>query len=351
MPARYWKIRAAVCGSALSGHGLNVFDGHRFQALTKKDGLLDDTILSLQTDLGGDLWVGSNKGLNRLKDGKVTAAYTEKDGLSAASVRALAFDADGILWAGTDRGLDRFDGTRSTRGLLDSSGVVALSGGRSVRLFVSTDAPGFSYLKDNTAKSYSLDVMHPVDSYYLEPDQHEAWLGTLGSGLLRWKNGTVTHIRVKDGLYDNRIYSILRDDAANFWMASSKGIFRVSEKELQGFADGKIRYITSIPFSTGQLRFECRSGVQPAACRTRDGRLWFSTRTNGLVVVDPNHLSSNTIPPPARITSIVIGTMQRRGTAPGNSFEPTGTQLGSALYGLEFHLSRESHLPLPAGRL
>ncbi len=130
-------------------------------------------------------------------------------------------------------------------------------------------------------------------------------MGTLGSGLLRWQNATLAHIRVKDGLYDNRIYSILKDDKSNFWMASSKGIFRVSEKELDDFADGKIRSVTSIPFSTGQLRFECQSGVQPAACRTRDGRLWFST-TNGLVVVDPNHLRHNQIPPPVRITAIIV---------------------------------------------
>jgi len=145
-------------------------------------------------------------------------------------------------------------------------------GGRAVRLFISGSDSGFTYVKDNQAKTYSLDVTHGVDCYYVEPELHQTWMGTLGSGLLLWKNGVVTHIRVRDGLYDNRIYSILRDDRANFWMASSKGIFRVSEKELQDFVDGKARYLTSIPFTTGQLHFECRSGVQPAAWRTRDGR-------------------------------------------------------------------------------
>ncbi len=122
---------------------------------------------------------------------------------------------------------------------------------------------------------------------YIDVDRREAWLGTNGSGLLHWKNGAVTRLRVKDGLFDNRIYSVLRDDAGSFWMASSKGIFRVSERDIDDFSSGKLRYVTSIPFSTGQLRFECRSGVQPAACRTRDGRLWFST-TNGLVMFDPH---------------------------------------------------------------
>jgi len=288
------------------GQGLNSFDGRRFRSLTKKDGLLDDTILALQLDGAGDLWVGSARGLNRLRSGKVVAAYTEREGLSSPSVRALAVDAEGVLWAGTDGGLDRFDGMRFVKSNFHpKSPIVALTGGRAVRLFISGIDSGFTYVKGNQAKTYSLDVTHVVDCYYVEPEKHQAWMGTLGSGLLLWKNGVVTHIRVRDGLYDNRIYSILRDDRANFWLASSKGVFRVSEKELQDFVDGKARYLTSIPFTTGQLHFECTSGVQPAAWRTADGRLWFST-TNGLVVVDPNHLINNSIPPPVQITSVVV---------------------------------------------
>ena len=288
------------------GQGLNFFDGHRFQSFTRRNGLLDDTILSLQIDPSGDLWVGSSKGLNKLHNGAVVASYTERDGLPSPAVRAMVVDSEGVLWVGTGRGLAEFQGKRFIKaGLAPPSSVLALSAGHSVRLFVSTDAAGFSYLKDGKANWYALDVTHPVDCFYLDLVRHEAWMGTLGSGLLRWRNGAVTHLRVKDGLFDNRIYSILHDDRGNLWMASSKGIFRVSEEELRDFADGKIRYINSIPFSTGQLRFECRAGVQPAAYRTHDGRLWFAT-TNGLVVVDPNHLASDTIPPPVEITSIVI---------------------------------------------
>jgi signal transduction histidine kinase/ligand-binding sensor domain-containing protein len=287
-------------------HGLNVFDGHHFRSLTTRDGLLDNCIQSLVTDTNGDLWVGTTRGLNRLRDDKVVAAYTEKDGLSSPSVRALAVDERGVLWAGTSRGLDRLEGNRFVRlKSVPRDGVVALAGGHNLRLFVSNDESGFFYVRDEVAAGFPLEIGHAVDCYLVEPERRETWLGTLGSGLLRWKNGTVTHIRVKDGLYDNRIYSILRDDKSNFWMASSKGIFRVSEADLQAFADGKVNYVNSLPFTTGQLRFECRAGVQPAACRTHDGRLWFST-TNGLVVVNPNSLLNNTIPPPVSITSIIV---------------------------------------------
>ena len=264
------------------GQGLNRFDGHRFRAITTRNGLLDDNIQSLQVDGYGDLWVGSPKGLNRLHDDAVVASYRKSNGLPSSDVRAMTVDSEGVLWVGTSRGLSKFEGGAFvSAGLSSTASVLALCAGRVVRLFVSTAAAGFSYLKDGKLSWYALDVAHPVDCFYLDLARHEAWMGTLGSGLLRWYNGAVTHLRVKDGLFDNRIYSILHDDNGNLWMASSKGIFRVGEQELRDFADGRIRYINSIPFSTGQLRFECRSGVQPAAYRTQDGRLLCSRLLTG----------------------------------------------------------------------
>jgi signal transduction histidine kinase/ligand-binding sensor domain-containing protein len=317
------------------GHGLSFFDGRRFRTLTKKDGLLDDNILSLQMDRAGDLWVGSKGGLNRLRKGKVVASFTRGADLTGQEVRALSVDAQGVLWAGSERGLDRLEGNRFRHVALTlPGGVVSLNAGRSVRLFISTDSAGFSYLKDGKEIESALDITHPVVCSYIDMSRKQAWLGTNGSGLLHWKNGAVTRLRVKDGLFDNRIYSVLRDDEGRLWMASSKGIFRVSEQEIDDFSSGKLRYVTSIPFSTGQLRFECRSGVQPAACRTRDGRLWFST-TNGLVVLDPRHLADNVTPPPTKITSIVVNG-QRREPAPDQQLQPLERNVELRYAGLSF---------------
>ena len=291
------------------GSGLASFDGRRFRRLSVRDGLASNTILSLEQGQQDELWVGTSNGLNLLRDGRVIGKYTKRQGLSGVQIRALFRDTQGTVWAGTDRGLDRFVGERFAPGAAPGApkgrAVVALGGGRTVRLFVSTDPPDLYYISSNSSGHYPLDVIHSVDCYYLDHVRHAAWMGTLGSGLLRWENGKLAHVRVKDGLYDNRIYGILRDDQANLWMASSKGIFRVSQRELEDFADGKLRSVTSMPFSTGQLRFECQSGVQPAAWRTHDGRLWFST-TSGLVVVDPNHLVNNTVRPPVEVTAIVV---------------------------------------------
>ncbi len=297
------------------GRGLNSFDGHRFRSLTSRDGLLSDIVLSLALDPSDDLWVGTNAGLNRVKNGQVIAAYR----LPGSKVQSLSIDSQGTLWAGTSAGLGRFESGRflpsSRTGKADRDAVIALSGDGRMPLFASFESSGLYLLRDRHPAPYPVQTTQPVDCFFYNQSRRSLWMGTLGSGLLRWKDNAISHVYVKDGLYDNRIYSMIEDDKANLWLASSKGIFRLNEAELEAFAEGRRKTVTSVPFTTGQLHFECRAGVQPAACRTRDGRLWFST-TSGLVVVDPNRLARNQVPPPVSITALIVN---------GNRLQPAST--------------------------
>jgi signal transduction histidine kinase/ligand-binding sensor domain-containing protein len=319
------------------GYGLNQVDGDRFRAYTTRDGLISNTVLSLGRDRNGGLWIGTDKGLNRLVQGKIVSTYSTADGLSGPEINALSIDQDGVLWAGTNRGLDRFDGSRFTAAAVPGSkpgAVLALTPSQNHGLFASRDNLAVDCVRPRETIKCPLNINHPVDCYFVDRARDAVWMGTLGSGLLRWKSGAITHIRVKDGLYDNRIYSILDDGKGNFWMASSKGIFRVRKQDVEDFADGKIRTFSSLPFSTGQLRFECRAGVQPAAVRSSDGRLWFSTN-NGLVVIDPNHLVNNRVAPPVRVTAILVNG-KRVETQGGIELRPFERNLEIRYAGLSF---------------
>ncbi len=246
-------------------------------------------------------------------------AITSYPQLAGQSVRSLLFDRNGTLWTATNRGVYRFanGGFHAAAALqLGSQGPLSLGLGLGGEVLVSSGTDRLPFLKDGAAGEYPLGgISRQIDCYLPDPAHHSVWMGTLGSGLLRWHEGKLSGYHVKDGLYDNRIYSVLDDGRGNLWMGSSKGIFRVNRDELDQLADGKIRRVHSLPFSTGQLRFECRSGAQPAAYRARDGRLWFAT-TNGVVVVNPNRLQESAMPPPVSITSVLID---------GQRFSPSST--------------------------
>ncbi len=115
------------------------------------------------------------------------------------------------------------------------------------------------------------------------------WIGTRGGGLNRLKNGKFALCTVRNGLFSDYIFQILEDSSGNLWMTTNEGIFRVSQRELNDFADGKLKSVISIPYGTqnGMSAPLCTGGTQPAGWRSKDGKLWFPTN-RGLVMIDPD---------------------------------------------------------------
>src|SRR3954471_10513088 len=106
---------------------------------------------------------------------------------------------------------------------------------------------------------------------------------------------------------DNVICQILPDDAGNLWLGSHKGIFRVAKSALDRFARGETNFVTVTEFgrSDGLPSLECSGSYQPAAWRSRDGRLWFTT-VKGAVSVQPQEIRPNRLPPPVVIEEVLL---------------------------------------------
>jgi hypothetical protein len=156
------------------------------------------------------------------------------------------------------------------------------------------------FRRENGLSSDSVRCLH------LDPDD-TLWIGTSGGGINRLKNGRFTSIGRKQGLHNGIICDIQDDGCGFFWLSSHGGIMRVNKAELDRCADGELSAIhcTTYGISDGMPTLECSSGLQPAGCRTGDGRLWFPT-TKGLVTVDPGDVKTNTLPPPVVIEEMKV---------------------------------------------
>lgn len=138
-------------------------------------------------------------------------------------------------------------------------------------------------------------------------EDHEGNLWVATNGGLNWlRDGKIARFTVNDGLFDDAVYRVLEDSRQNLWFSCNKGIFRVSKKELDDFAQGKIKKIRAVVYgkSDGMKSSECNGGTQPAGWKTRDGRLWFPT-TKGVVVIDPENIKTNKLPPPLVMEQIM----------------------------------------------
>jgi signal transduction histidine kinase len=94
---------------------------------------------------------------------------------------------------------------------------------------------------------------------------------------------------------------------------------RIQKQSLNDFANGTADLISCRTYveTDGLPTRECSAGSQPAACRTRDGRLWFPT-TKGLVLVNPADLKPNRQPPLVMIESVRVGGREQK----TNRFSP-----------------------------
>jgi ligand-binding sensor domain-containing protein/signal transduction histidine kinase len=129
-----------------------------------------------------------------------------------------------------------------------------------------------------------------------EDPEGVVWAGTR-AGIARLKGGQLQYITQDDGLFNNSINALVLDDHDWFWADSDRGFFSVSRSSLNDFADGKIKHVSCKAYdSLSNVKTVERNQQKPSGCKTLDGRIWFP-KAQGLVMIDPNHLAANLVPP------------------------------------------------------
>jgi signal transduction histidine kinase/ligand-binding sensor domain-containing protein len=229
----------------------------------------DGYIYAIHADRENALWIGGNTGLRRFKDGVLE--ITTADGLAGNDVKVIIEARAGGLWIGTYDGLSHYKDGKFTS-WREADGLPS----RTVRALYE-DADG------------------------------TLWIGSYDGGLARFKDGKFTRYNTKTGLPNDGAFQILEDDNRRFWISSNRGIYSVAKDELNEFADGRRANVTAVAYgkSDGMINAECNGGRAPAGIRARDGRLWFPTQ-DGVAVIDPQNIKTNSQPPPVVIETIKI---------------------------------------------
>jgi signal transduction histidine kinase/ligand-binding sensor domain-containing protein/DNA-binding response OmpR family regulator len=334
-PQALFEDREGNLWVGTNGGGLSRFADARFTAYTTAQGLSYDVTLSVLEDRQGSMWIGTVRGLNRLKDGvltsygdrpmlggRVRAIHEARDGalwltvdksivrfengrvtfrltetdLPGEMVSSIQEDRAGALWFGTDAGLVRWHQQAmkvfTTADGLTSDFIGPLHEDRDGRLWIATRGGGLNMLADGrfTAITTKNGLLSDVITAVHEDEDGTMWLGTAGGGLNRLRDGAITPYTTRIGLFDDKVHHILADADGLLWMSSNRGVFHVRRDELEAYAAGKRRSITSVSYGTaeGMKIAECNGSgnAQPAGWKSRDGRLWFPT-LKGVVAASP----------------------------------------------------------------
>lgn len=284
----------------------------KYENGTFKTFLRTENITSLFEDRSGRFWIGNIDGLYFLDKGKLVS-FTQQAGFSGnTEFSAISQDRDENLWFGTSQGLSRYSGKQARvftieEGLPDDY-IVALLQTSDNRIWVGTRG-GLASIENESIKAFTTAdglASNYIRSLYEDSDR-VLWIGSYDGGLTRLKDGKFTRFTMNDGLSSDGVFCILEDNQGWFWMNSNQGIFRVSKRQLNDFAEGKTKFLTSISYNKqdGLLNIEGNGGRQPAGIKSRDGTLWFPT-AQGIAVVDPEAVTTNQLPPPVLIEEVFI---------------------------------------------
>ena len=224
----------------------------RFARLDVQHGLSQATVTALVQDHSGNIWIGTQNGLNRYDGFAVTVFRPNRHqshSISDNFVTALQVDQHGVIWVATLNGLNRFD---------PKQGVF-----NAVPTRPQTGQP----------QNEQQDV---VLSLYLDARQR-LWVGT-HQGLALWHTASqqmLWPLRAhpnRDLLHNNNITALSADTAGQLWLGTPQGLFRYNPAtdELTNAAD-----------------FPLPQASVMALHHDNAGRLWVGLEHDGLLMREP----------------------------------------------------------------
>ncbi|WP_255673729.1 hybrid sensor histidine kinase/response regulator transcription factor [Flavobacterium sp. JAS] len=164
------------------------------------EGLWDNTILCMLEDRNGNIWVGTNQGLNLYNSTnniitKKHITNSSSDSFQDSIINCLYEDEEKTIWIGTN-----------------SNGLIKYIDG-SIKYYV-LDSKDNNSINSNHIYSISQD------------SEKRLWIGTYGGGLnlMNRKNETFKSFTIADGLLNNIVYGLVEDVYNKLWISTPSGM-------------------------------------------------------------------------------------------------------------------------------
>jgi signal transduction histidine kinase/ligand-binding sensor domain-containing protein len=289
--------------------GLMQFSPGKPRLFSTREGMPDTEIFSIRESPGGDLLMGTRRGLVRMHGSTFTVV--EAPDPQRRLVWDALEDSTGRLWMATAGGLveQTSKGLRTVAGggLLNVNSVVTLCQGRDAVIWAGSYGKGLWRIKGHDVRLFGLaDGLSNENIREIYQDSDGIlWIGTFGGGLDALRDGKFYSFMQKDGLLSDNIATIA-DDGESLWLSTTRGICRIAKQQLWEHAAGKRQLLqpTNYGIDDGLRSAQCSPGYPTGGgTRTADGRLWFTT-SRGLAVFDPHAKRPLPLPPIALISEI-----------------------------------------------
>lgn len=286
--------------------GLNKYDGQSFTVFehdrSNHKSLPNNRVSQVYEDPDQSLWVGTfGGGLARYdRSFEEFQVWDKGAGLNHNTVNVLVSDNSGNLWIGTDAGLNVLSNNSKTNSLEVSKPTFYSSKAPIIGLYFDMDNNTLWIASSNGIVIYntkSQQIYSPQDEEgnkieiidaraFIKDKNEQLWIGTSGNGLFSLSSRSNKKFKVQHYLTDNSINSLGSnsikcleiDESYNLWIGTENGGLNLYQEASNNF----VRYLPD-PFDP----YSVTSNSIWSLHATDDQKLWIGTFNQGINLHDP----------------------------------------------------------------
>ncbi|MGQ9632929.1 MAG: sensor histidine kinase [Bryobacteraceae bacterium] len=299
------------------GGGLVQMKGGAFRSFGPEEGLTNRFVRALHEDRNGVLWVGTDRGFFRMRDGRLEH-LDDQSGVPVLSVLSIREDPAGKLWLAATRGFWRIEDGRLARHPFQTGNgdaiVQRLGVQRDGALWLGT-AQGLFEWRDGRVHKLPGSEQYNYQDIYAD-SRGDLWIATLAHGLLRLSGGKLTRFEAPDMLPMNTVLKVFEDRQQNLWAGTQDGLVRLSKRTVSvlGKDEGlqndnlvtvyedrddsawvatisgefyRVKDGKAVPIRLPVDNFRARTVL-----RTRQGDLWLGSYNRGVLWISKNRVRS-----------------------------------------------------------
>jgi ligand-binding sensor domain-containing protein/two-component sensor histidine kinase len=294
------------------GGGLIRYRGGVFRAFSTSDGLTNAFVRSIQQDIKGRIWIGTDDGLFRLS-GERLERIDGTESVPQVAVHAIHEDRSGHLWVGGSK-LLRLEGASAAEYRLEGEAsqnrVKSIVETEDGRVWVGTVSGLQRMLPNelpNNAKTKGFQRVSGFNGtvrFLRETSDGRLWIGTIGHGLHIYSHNRFDEITAPTRLPSNTVLNLFEDVEKNIWVGTQAGMLRLSKTPVRTVAlpdasdsdaetvyqdvDGDVWIAAANLFrfqkdKATPYHFPTLAGVRVRnVFRDREGTLWIGTDGRGV---------------------------------------------------------------------
>ena len=230
---RLWMASGGLHGLSRNANGVR-------ETLTAAEGLAANDVRTIFEDRGGDVWIGTISGLQRLHSGLFTT-YTSQDGLMGGErkgdqIEAVFAAKTGDVWAGSlEGGVAEFAAGKWKR----LGAKQGLSAGQ-VRGFAEDDGAPVVAISDygifHRRGERFAKIAGIPKGYVGTPvrtSDGSLWFSVDHRGLFRMQHGLSAHVGLADGVPDGTIWSIAGNESGALWVGVGSELLRWNSSKFE----------------------------------------------------------------------------------------------------------------------